>query len=196
VHLSSGYHANVTYRLADPIENMKLEVTLRKRGTHGERRVRDAAASDKTAKKERQVREPRRRRSRRRGDEDGDEEEEQEAEAEAAGGSMQPLRSEEEEEDQVIANAVFHWQEKVFSPSEVSEVRKDTRRAKRGGEGGLLALLGLSRKADDFVRVRRREVLAQYDVDAQARDGEGQLYSGHVLHSRAGWSQSDAACAA
>ena len=44
--VDSGYRTSATYRLADPIENMQLEVTLRKRGTRGERRVRDAAARD------------------------------------------------------------------------------------------------------------------------------------------------------
>ena len=187
--VDSGYRTSATYRLADPIENMQLEVTLRKRGTRGERRVRDAASEKPkgTRKLGRASiafghRAPR-------PDPEQEEQEDPDAQEAAAGGEV-------EEEDMVVASYVFHWQEKRFSPSEVSEVRKDTRRAKRGGEGGLLALLGLSRKADDFVRVRRREVLAQYDVDAQARDGEGQLYGGHVLHSRAGWSQSDAACAA
>ena len=75
-----------------------------------------------------------------------------------------------------------------------------------GGEGGAAAHRGGAEgrkeggtaveRRGPLRQVARREVLAQYDVDAQARDGEGQLYSGHVLHSRAGWSQSDAACAA
>ena len=44
VLVDSGYRTSATYRLADPIENMQLEVTLRKRGTRGERRMRDAAS--------------------------------------------------------------------------------------------------------------------------------------------------------
>ena len=72
-------------------------------------------------------------------------------------------------EDMVVASYVFHWQEKRFSPSEVSEVRKDMRRASRGeGGGGLLARF-FSRQRDDFVRVRRRHnpsrtrTLAEHD---------------------------------
>ena len=147
--VDSGYRASATYRLADPIENMQLEVTLRKRGTRGERRVRDAASEK-----------PKGTRKLGRGsiafgraprpDLEQEEQEDPDAEEAAATGA------EVEEEDMVVASTVFHWQEKIFSPSEVSEVRKDMRRASRGeGGGGLLARF-FSRQRDDFVRVRRR----------------------------------------
>ena len=147
--VDSGYRTSATYRLADPIENMQLEVTLRKRGTRGERRVRDAASEK-----------PKGTRKLGRGsiafghraprpDPEQEEQEDPDAEEAAAGGEV-------EEEDMVVASYVFHWQEKRFSPSEVSEVRKDMRRASRGeGGGGLLARF-FSRQRDDFVRVRRR----------------------------------------
>ena len=40
-----------TYRSNDPIENLMLQVTLRKRGTHGERRLDDDTTSAKKKKK-------------------------------------------------------------------------------------------------------------------------------------------------
>ena len=148
--VDSGYRTSATYRLADPIENMQLEVTLRKRGTRGERRVRDAASEKPkgTRKLGRASiafghRAPR-------PDPEQEEQEDPDAQEAAAGGEV-------EEEDMVVASHVFHWQEKRFSPSEVSEVRKDMRRASRGeGGGGLLARF-FSRQRDDFVRVRRRQ---------------------------------------
>lgn len=156
--VDSGYRTSATYRLADPIENMQLEVTLRKRGTRGERRVRDAASE-----KPKGPRKPGRgsiafgRASR----PDPELEEQQDPDAEetaGAPGAAGAAGAEVEEEDMVVASTVFHWQEKIFSPSEVSEVRKDVRRASRGeGGGGLLARF-FSRQRDDFVRVRRREL--------------------------------------
>ena len=176
--VDSGYRTSATYRLADPIENMQLEVTLRKRGTRGERRVRDAASEKPkgTRKLGRASiafghRAPR-------PDPEQEEQEDPDAQEAAAGGEV-------EEEDMVVASYVFHWQEKRFSPSEVSEVRKDMRRASRGeGGGGLLARF-FSRQRDDFVRVRRRELIGQLDAEAEAA-GEGE-HVGHALHSRVDW---------
>jgi hypothetical protein len=157
--IDSGYRTSATYRLADPIENMQLEVTLRKRGTRGERRVRDPASE-----KPKGPRKPDRgsiafgRASR--PDPEPEEQEDPDAEKETAGapGAAGAAGAEVEEEDMVVASTVFHWQEKIFSPSEVSEVRTDVRRASRGeGGGGLLARF-FSRQRDDFVRVRRREL--------------------------------------
>ena len=157
--IDSGYRTSATYRLADPIENMQLEVTLRKRGTRGERRVRDPASE-----KPKGPRKPDRgsiafgRASR--PDPEPEEQEDPDAEKETADapGAAGAAGAEVEEEDMVVASTVFHWQEKIFSPSEVSEVRNDVRRASRGeGGGGLLARF-FSRQRDDFVRVRRREL--------------------------------------
>eukprot|EP00964_Phaeocystis_antarctica_P098822 scaffold64780_cov56-Phaeocystis_antarctica.AAC.3 len=156
VLVDSGYRTSATYRLADPIENMQLEVTLRKRGTRGERRIRDAASE-----KPKGPRKPGRssiafgRTSR--ADPEQEEQEDPDAEETAgAPGAAGAAGAEVEEEDVVVASTVFHWQEKIFSPSEVSEVRKDVRRASRAeGGGGLLARF-FSRQRDDFVRVRRR----------------------------------------
>ena len=175
--IDSGYRTSATYRLADPIENMQLEVTLRKRGTRGERRVRDLAAEKpKSSRKPGGLR----RGSRRDADSEPDQEELEEPD-ETAGA---PAGAEVEEEDEVVATSVFHWQEKIFSPSEVNEVRKDVSRASRGeGGGGLLARF-FSRRRDDFVRVRRRELLGQLDGEAEAAGGS---YSGHALHSRVDW---------
>ena len=185
--VDSGYRASATYRLADPIENMQLEVTLRKRGTRGERHVRDAASEK-----------PKGTRKLGRGsiafgraprpDLEQEEQEDPDAEEAAATGA------EVEEEDMVLASTVFHWQEKIFSPSEVSEVRKDMRRASRGeGGGGLLARF-FSRQRDDFVRVRRRELLGQLDAEAEAAGGGEGSYVGHALHSRVDWeAEGDAA---
>ena len=159
VLVDSGYRTSATYRLADPIENMQLEVTLRKRGTRGERRMRDAASE-----KPKGPRKPGRgsiafgRTSR--ADPEQEEQEDPDAEETAgAPGAAGAAGAEVEEEDVVVASTVFHWQEKIFSPSEVSEVRKDVRRASRAeGGGGLLARF-FSRQRDDFVRVRRRALL-------------------------------------
>ena len=175
--VDSGYHTSATYRLADPIENMQLEVTLRKRGTRGERLVvRDAAAE-----KPKGSRNPTRRRSLTR---DGDSEPAQEDTENTEDTAGAPAGAEMEEDDEVVATTVFHWQEKIFSPSEVSEVRKDVSRASKGDSGGGLLARFFSRQRDDFVRVRRRELLGQLDSEAESAGG---TYSGHALHSRVDW---------
>ena len=208
--IDSGYHTVATYRLADPIENMKLEVTLRKRGTRGERLVGEASDKPRRSrrgkkKKPKPERDQARRRRRRptgddeaeeRGEEeedddgDGDDDEGEDAEEEEeeeeeplpekpARSERLPLRGGEEEDDRTVATAVFHWQEKVFSPTEVSDVRQ----TKREGPG-LLGRFFRGRR-DDFARTRRRELLAQYDAETKARTGGD--YQGQVLHSWVDW---------
>ena len=140
-----------TYRITDPIENLQLSVTLRRRATEGERRVKaDGSAGDR----------PGRRFLPKRGnrgssaasvpvtaEQPGSDEEVDEDEGEEAGEGTR-LKVETEEAEQLLCPPrTFRWQEKVFSRAEVDRIRKmagqsDQQQGRRRSLLGAAAALG------------------------------------------------------
>ena len=176
-----------TYRSTDPIENLALRVTLRKRGTQGERRLgtsEEASTAPSSAT-------PRAARRRDRGDNtprSGDEGSDDEVGDEAS--ASQPLRNEKEEEEKLVCPPrVFRWQEKRFGPMEVRAIRKledETRKNSRGS--GLFrsasSAVGLGSKSDEPPYVlsnHHREVFRKLDAEAIEK---GEDYVGDTIYTR------------
>lgn len=159
--LASNWLPTTSYRVVDPIENLRLQVTLRKRGTQGVRKLKKEPASAASAR--------RRPRAARKDEDDSASEDDDEA----------PLRAEEEEEAQIIAETTFRWQEKVFGPSETRALRRTA-----GGDSRASGVLGRLRgqEGEGFLRTHFREQLARLDGEAAAA-GEGR-HAGSVLHTR------------
>ena len=158
--LASNWLPTTSYRVVDPIENLRLQVTLRKRGTQGVRKLKKAEKSPSAR---------RRPRTARKDEDDSASEDDDEA----------PLRAEEEEEAQIIAETTFRWQEKVFGPSETRALRRTA-----GGDSRASGVLGRLRgqEGEGFLRTHFREQLARLDGEAAAA-GEGR-HAGSVLHTR------------
>ena len=158
--LASNWLPTTSYRVVDPIENLRLQVTLRKRGTQGVRKLKKAEKSPSAR---------RRPRAARKDEDDSASEDDDEA----------PLRAEEEEEAQIIAETTFRWQEKVFGPSETRALRRTA-----GGDSRASGVLGRLRgqEGEGFLRTHFREQLARLDGEAAAA-GEGR-HAGSVLHTR------------
>ena len=193
---ASASCACATYRVTDPIENLLLQVSLRKRGTHGERRLeqRDGPLTPRS----RSFRKGGARGSVRgrsgRGDDDppgSDDEAEGDDDDEAA-----PMRVQREEADELVCPPrTFRWQEKVFSKAEVKAVRRKPPALQRSRSSLSLAVAGLAEMAGSFsltssaadaaarppMSAHHREVLARLDREAAAR---GDVYQGDVLFSR------------
>ena len=159
--LASNWLPTTSYRVVDPIENLRLQVTLRKRGTQGVRKLKKEPASAASAR--------RRPRAARKDEDDSASEDDDEA----------PLRAEEEEEAQIVAETTFRWQEKVFGPSETRALRRTA-----GGDSRASGVLGRLRgqEGEGFLRTHFREQLARLDGEAAAA-GEGR-HAGSVLHTR------------
>ena len=187
-----------TYRSNDPIENLMLQVTLRKRGTHGERRLDDDATSAKKKKKSTSRKSTRDRRPSESDDEEaakGSEDEASEEEDEAT--ATTALRVEKEEADVLVCPPrTFRWQEKRFGPMEVRAIRKELDDSKPKRRESMMNLLSRSSGSSlgDVLMGRpastsalgslsnhHREVFQKLDAEAQERGDE---YSGDILFSR------------
>ena len=189
-----------TYRSTDPIENLQLRVTLRKRGTQGERRLDDLADETSTAPSDGK----KKKRGGKRGardkatgsDEEGEasDEDKDEGESDGEAASKKPLRLEKDESDRLVCPPrLFRWQEKRFGPVEVRSIRRDQdeeksrRRAQKAG--GLAALLKSSSSSlGELLGMRtaplsnhHREIFRRLDAEATAR---GEEYEGDILYSR------------
>ena len=173
------YHPSVTYHVDDPIENLQLKVTLRKRGT--------ATRADAPEKAK-----PR---TGRRAEEDEENAGGGAARDDPAPGSRGartgaeapllpvPMGAEADEDDVIIAEETFRWQRKVFGPHEVRAIRHATGddAAERSSSwfGGWF---GSRSDPQSFVHTQQREQLAKLDREREER-GEARE-TGHVLHSR------------
>ena len=173
-----------TYRVTDPIENLQLCVTLRKRATEGERRL--AGDSGDSAAKERK------RRLRRLGRPSAGSDDEQEAasdgdedSAQAGESESQPLRVEKEEEEQLLCPPrTFRWQEKAFGREEVKQIRAaDSNAAGRRRRGSLFGveLGGAAAAVVDMPNHLRAEFDRLDRSSREAGDGE---YRGETIYSR------------
>lgn len=181
------FHNVATYHVTDPIENLSVCVTLRKRGTQGERRLQDADNDQPTTT-----------RGRRRGaaaataasaesstatrdatadaasddDANGSDPDEQ---------GKQGLRIEQEEADQLVCPPrVFRWQEKAFGPMEVTSIRQQ----EASGDdpsGWRTSLLRAGGSAARKLSNHHREVFARLEAEARERGDE---YNGEVIYSR------------
>ena len=172
------YHPSVTYHVDDPIENLRLKVTLRKRGT--------ATRADAPEKAK-----PR---TGRRAEEDEENADAAAARDDPAGGSRgartgaeapllpATMGAEAEEDDEVIAEETFRWQRKVFGPHEVRAIRHAT--GEDGAERSSSWFGSLFARSDpqSFVHTQQREQLAKIDRELEER-GEARE-TGHVLHTR------------
>ena len=162
-----------TYHVTDPIENVSLTVTLRKKGTQGERSldVADWASSTSNI----------RRRDSQAGNDDGSDNEAMEQE-------KKPLRIEREEAERLVCPPrTFRWQEKAFSPAEVAEIRRQDaglprRLWDRSGVGSLLngdAGQGTARFWS--ISNHHRKTLSEYERAARLR---GEDYNGETIFTR------------
>ena len=183
-----------TYRSSDPIENLALRVTLRKRGTQGERILDNVEGEASTAPstaaaalKKKKDRRSRAEASTPRSGDDGSDDEDAAA--------SQPLAGEKEEEEKLeCPPRVFRWQEKRFSPMDVYAVRRQEQeeRSKNGtSRAGSFSFRSASSKSigssKHNLSNHHREVLRKLDSEAADNGAE---YMGDVLFSRVhseGW---------
>ena len=126
-----AYIAPQTYRITDPIENLRLCVTVRKRATEGVRKLKQEEA----AKPERRL--PQKRLSlTRRASGAGKSDDDDEGENDAGDADSKLLRGEREEPEELLCEPrTFRWQEKAFSREEVKDIRADL---EPGGRKGLI----------------------------------------------------------
>ena len=201
---SSSFFSAETYRVGDPIENLQLRVTLRKRGGTVTLAEESSAAKGSSSKKN----SPRRRsifgrsssRSATGGDSDDDGNASDDDAETGEASSRKPLQLGKDEEDKLVCPPrVFRWQEKVFGPMEVSAIRREEERdsprlARRSTMGNMLsraqsraqstaALLGMGgdEGPSSLLSNHHREVFARLQEEAEAR---GETYEGELLYSR------------
>jgi len=105
-----------TYRVTDPIENLQLCVTLRKRATEGQRKLK-ASAEDAPSKLGR-------RKSITRLGRPGSSDDDADDDDNDAEGAEARLLEKEEEEELLCPPRTFRWQEKAFSREEVRQINK------------------------------------------------------------------------
>ena len=174
-----AFYATASYRVSDPLENLQLRVTLRKRGTLGLRL--HSTGSDTPGAP---AAAPSGRRQRRRDGAGADVESVQQRD-EGEEGEAPPLQAE-EEETRVVASRTFRWQEKVFAPYEVQRHHggaedEPPAAASRRSFGGLTSRFGRSGAPAGFVHSQLREQLEQLERSAAESGG---VYEGELLHSR------------
>ena len=182
--LASNWLPTTSYRVVDPIENLRLQVTLRKRGTQGVRKLKKAEKSPsarrrpRTARRTRTTRRPRtttrrrsaprrrrrRRSSRRRRSVAGEGvRAERDARAAADGGRRQPR----ERRARAAARAGGRGLPAHPLPRAAGAARR------RGGGGGRGPPRGVGAAHADLVGVcRRRHVVDRAVHDERAREGD------------------------
>ncbi|KAL1504677.1 hypothetical protein AB1Y20_008457 [Prymnesium parvum] len=183
--MADGYQPYVTYRIADPIENLQLQVILRKRKTRVSAPV-DGAAKRKGSP-------PRRARELERGaaaeetplqddpDDEGGEEGERRAAAPSADGAGDEARGGADEDVVEVARTTFRWQTKAFSPTEVKTIRRLLDDQSTGRSRVLSRLLG--RAAESQVSTQMYKLLLAREREMEAA-GQLDSYAGEILHTR------------
>ena len=188
---SKAYHLVDTYRVGDPIENLQLRVTLRKRASMGERRCGAGDSSSvpsepskgakKGARKERGT--GRFRRKSGEGPDAAPSDDADSADDDAGlAAQMRPLRlgQDEEAEHIVCPPRTFRWQEKAFGPTEVRNIHRAEE--KKGAGGGLVGrLLGSGRDAGNLSNHLRDNLRALEDQSVE--EGLG-AYAGEIIYTR------------
>jgi Meckel syndrome type 1 protein len=188
---SSTYFSFETYRHGDPIENLQLQVTLRKRGGSSDARRERGPGDAGDPITPRTLSRARSRDRLRRGkaagasgDDDDDQPSDGEEEGSAAQREQRPLKEAEEEEDDrlVCPPRTFRWQEKVFGPMEVEAIRKEgeAHRPRRRSSFSI----GRSNSAASTLPTlsnHHREVFARLERESEER---GEDYKGETLFTR------------
>jgi hypothetical protein len=206
---SSAFFSPETYRITDPIENLQLSVTLRKRGgtiLASERSEKsDGGPTTPGSSRKGSPRTTKRGgRNRRGGTSDDDDDDDDNASDDAAetgdAASSQPLNLDNVEEEKLVCPPrIFRWQEKVFGPLEVRAIRRDDderegrRRTTRAmtmkgiinraqNTAALLGAGGLTELSEySKLSNHHRDVYARLQEESAAR---GEAYSGEILYSR------------
>ena len=184
-----------TYRVTDPIENLQLCVTLRRRATEGERKLNAEVAAGGAKRPARRFKRPTltKRASAADGGELGSDDEDADAEAaedaEDADGEARPLRVEREEEETLLCPPrTFRWQEKAFSRGEVRQIRESDEaleRPRRASITGMAAELSRSMTGQGAVAALSSHFRAELErLDETARAGGQGSYEGETIYTR------------
>ena len=201
--LPTPYHHTETYRISDPISNLKLRVTLRRRGTLGQRR-KPGEVERKAQPAQSRTKNPGKGNTSDSQDDSDDEldgDNASDASAGSAGGGKRdarsksarkrlalkaaasetkPLKREEAEETREIAQATFLWQEKVYGRHEVEQIRRLKAGEAENDRGFLRSLI--AKPSSSFVQAQQIDAIAGLDLAARER-GESE-YAGELLHTR------------
>lgn len=185
-----AYFTWETYRHGDPIENLLLSVTLRRRqGVLEDGAAQSSFASPgsgRTQLSSPKTRAQRRKRSNRleEGDEAAGSDEEAEDDELLA---TQPVGADDEDEEQpvLVAQRTFHWQEKVFGPLEVRAIRPRDEGSLRGRRRTLAFWRNAALDATPIaLSNHHREVFERQEREAIEKDPDGPGFVGEKLFSR------------
>ena len=175
-----------TYRITDPIERLQLCVTLRKRATDGERRLRGEQA---TEKRKRRVLRLSRASAKAAGaaSVDGDDKASAASDDDADGsdaGGEEDVRAEREEEEQLLCPPrTFKWQEKAFSRQEVRRLRALDQGSMRRRQSSIISFFAGS-EASDAPQLSNH-LRAEFErLDSETRAADGSPYEGEMIYTR------------